>query len=84
MTGASSQKITQNNVMDLLELSFSYGIGPLKEECGDFLFENSKENLNVAYLLGWCLVLLFLLLTVEQKLPRNTRLIVWRPSVLDI
>lgn len=38
--------------MELLEMSHNYGIVPLKEECGDFLFENSKGNLNVVYLLG--------------------------------
>lgn len=33
-------------------MSHNYGIVPLKEECGDFLFENSRGNLNVVYLLG--------------------------------
>jgi len=37
--------------MDLMQLCFEYGIAPLKEECGDFLFANSRDNLNVVYLL---------------------------------
>jgi hypothetical protein len=37
--------------MPLLQLCHEYGIDPLKEECGNFLFSNS-EQVNVAYLLG--------------------------------
>jgi hypothetical protein len=49
-TGTSDQKINERNVMPLLRLCHEYGVDPLKEECGDFLFTNS-EQINVAYLL---------------------------------
>lgn len=49
-TGTSEKKITEKNVMPLLDLCYEYGIGPLKEECGDFLFNNSEE-INPVYLL---------------------------------
>jgi hypothetical protein len=49
--GTSDQKINERNVMPLLQLCHEYGVDPLKEECGNFLFSNS-EQVNVAYLLG--------------------------------
>lgn len=49
-TGTSDQKINERNVMPLLQLCDEYGIDPLKEECGNFLFANSEE-VNVGYLL---------------------------------
>lgn len=49
-TGTSSQRITSSNVMDLLDLCHEFGIAPLKEECGDFLFDSS-EDINAVYLL---------------------------------
>mgnify|MGYP001079303510 CR=1 FL=1 len=60
--GTSDQKINERNVMPLLQLCHEYGVDPLKEECGNFLFSNS-EQVNVAYLLG----------TTPTQHPHNTR-----------
>lgn len=49
--GTADQRINENNAMPLVQLCHEYGIEPLKEECGDYLFVQS-EHINVAYLLG--------------------------------
>ncbi|KAL6046058.1 BTB/POZ domain containing protein [Balamuthia mandrillaris] len=41
--GSCTQKITADNAMSLLELAHEYGVSPVKEECGVFLFNSSKE-----------------------------------------
>ncbi|KAL6066905.1 BTB/POZ domain containing protein [Balamuthia mandrillaris] len=50
-TGSSQQVITPENGMSLLQLCHAYGVDTLKEECGEFLFENSQEHLDVPLLL---------------------------------